>query len=232
MSTSHENTILSALSPRRTDANGAVLDALARSLAKTISYDPQLKDISDDALAEAVSSSEGALTYEQLIASVRSLSHRTRERAEELRQKQLEAAEEGVDYGFLLQCWRAYGRDGHLCAVRMLTISFLARWLQDKHYLIEEDEKDWCAREAVNQTEDLPLDEREKRCRDAYEETLVLLVMKKIERAMKKDPEKTATLISSWEKHYRDYYLLRFGKEPSMEIPEAKRQPATKSFAS
>lgn len=212
----------------RTVSDGLLADRLTRSVARSISYDPALREVGERELEKALLSAEGETEHSAVLAKIREYQQKTRQR--------LDAGAPGavsddiVNRGFFLQCWKAFLRDGDLCAVRPLTVSFLAKRLaKDKKY-IGDDELDWCAREAVRETEDLCTEEKSRRQQAAYEENTVLLVMHKFRRSMESNPEKTQALLDAWERDYTEYSVKQFGHEPDWSPSGFTRQPATHAF--
>ena len=226
-----ENTILAALTARNHDSADASFGPLARSIAATVSYDPSLKDVTPDQIAAVIRNSDAQLTHEALVAEVRAWREHAQQKVAIQKKKDDQKEEEdAINMGFLTQCLGVYERDGHLGAIRQLTLTFLSKWLQKKKELIQDDEIDWCARQAVRDAEPYEGEEKERRMRCAFEEAIVLLVINKIQRTKKKEPEKTATLISSWEKKYQEYFIRRFAREPDNSLPEGNRPAMTKAF--
>lgn len=226
-----ENAILAALTAKNHDTGDASFGPLARSLAATISYDPSLKDITPNEIAAVIQNTQARLTHEALVAELRAWREHARQGLAEMKKAETDREEEdAINLGFLTQCISVYDRDGHLGAIRQLTLTFLSNWLRKKKEIIQDDEIDWCARQAVRDAEPYEGEEKIRRQRLAFEEAIVLLVISKIQRTKKKEPEKTATLISSWEKRYQEYFIRRFGREPDNTLPEGNRPPMTKAF--
>lgn len=206
-------------------------DNLARSLARSISYDAALADMGEEEIRRALEGGPASTQHHVLLETLRLYRQKTRQRTEKtVPGPGRTVPENTVNKGFFLQCWHAFLRDGHLGTVRMLTVRFLAKWLTDTGRWIEEDEKDWCARNAVNENEERDPSERESRTRDAYDEAVVLLVMHKFSRSLEKQPEKTRELLDSWEKEYTEYCLKTFGNAPDWSPSGFTRTPATRAF--
>lgn len=226
-----EKTILAALTAKNHNTGDASFGPLARSIAATVSYDPSLKDITPDEIAAVIRNTQARLTHEALVAEVRAWREHARQGLAEMKKADTDREEEdAINMGFLTQCLGVYERDSHLGAIRQLTLTFLSNWLRKKKELIQDDEIDWCVRQAVRDAEPYETEEKERRQRLAFEEAVVLLVINKIQRTKKKEPEKTATLISSWEKRYQEYFVKRFGRKPDNTLPEGNRPAMTKAF--
>jgi len=192
-------------------ADGAAAAALARSLSTSISYDAGLQQLNAEELEAAVAESAPSTEHHVIIAAVR----KRRRNAEKTPGPHPDPRDgRMVNIGFFLRCWEAYSRDGHLRSIRMLTVSFLADWLTSEKKYIEDDEIGWCARTALKDAEahgDAP---DSRKAREAYDEAVVLLVMKKFAEGMKTKPEKVSALIEGWRKEYGDYCMKRFGAGP------------------
>lgn len=223
-----ENAVGKALAALGTDTIAA--NRLTLSVARSISYDKSLAEMKPSEIEAAVLSAGKTTEHHVILDAIREFRKRTREKADAIAPAPAPACNDAVNKGFFLQCWHAFLRDGHLGSVRMLTVRFLAKWLTDTGRWIEEDEKDWCARNAVNENEERDPSERESRTRDAYDEAVVLLVMHKFSRSLKKQPEKTRELLDSWEKEYTEYCLKTFGNAPDWSPSGFTRTPATKAF--
>ena len=228
-----ESVIFNALAKISGVTAGASLQQLARSIAKSVSYDPGLNAMTDDELASAVMHSGGKMEHSAVMAKIREYREKAAARSEELRNGPEPPSTETVNRGFFLRCWDAYRRDGDLSDLRYLTVSFLARWLLAEKKYIDDVEADWCARRAVEAAEpfdDLTAQAKEARQEAAFQEAVVLLVMNKFERALTKDRQKTQALLNGWRDEYTEYTVRQFGNEPDWSPTGANRQPAINLF--
>ena len=212
-------------------SNGAVIDALSRALSNTLEGGKELDGIPDSTLSRAVKEACTSLDYAQAIAMIRGYLRKYRDfKAAEAARSVAAAQEDTVNWGFFLLCWDAFRAQGDVCAVRPLTVSFLAKWLLKKKELIQDDEIDWCARRAVADAEALEGDEKERTMKASYEEAAVLLVMHKVGRSMQKDPDRTAAFIGEKRRQYTEYAVRQFGREPDWTVSGLRRKSATSAF--
>lgn len=228
-----ESVIFNALAKISGVTAGASLQQLARSVAKSVSYDAGLSAMSDDELAEAVMQGGAKMEHSAVMAKIREYREKAARRSEELRNAPPPPSTDAANRGFFLRCWDAYRRDGDLSDLRFLTVSFIAQWLLSQKKYVDDVEADWCKRRAIEATEqldELTREAKEARKDAAYFEAVVLLVMNKFERAMKKDPAKTQALIDGWRDEYTEYFVRQFGNEPDWSPTGANRQPAINLF--
>ena len=204
-----ENILFRALSERMSD--GAAAGELARSLARSISYDAGLQQLPASDLEAAVAQSAPSTEHHVIMERIRSLRGDAARAAGEERRKEDDRL---VNIGFFLQCHDAFCRDGHLRSVRILTVTFLADWLVDEGKYIEPDETAWCRRKAAKDTLAVGAQSGGREEKDAFSEAVVLLVMEKFRRAMENNPDRTSGLIDGWRKEYGDYCQQKYGHRP------------------
>ena len=226
-----EKSIHSALSSIRPDTPGSVIDALARSVTRSISYDAQLSRLTQDEIVKAITGSCRSDRHDQVMTALREYVQKYRAAKEEFsRRNAASANEDMISWGFLLQCWYCFLEHGDVCCVRPLTISFLSKWLVKKGEYIGKDELDWCAHRAVEDAEEFPREEKERRMTASYEETVVLLVMKKFEKTSKTNTERFNNLIDTKRKEYVEYHVSQYGHEPDWSTGIYRRTPAASAF--
>ena len=168
MENSLEKSIHSALSSIRPDTPGSIIDALARSVTRSISYDAQLSRLTRDEIVKAITGSCRSDRHDQVMTALREYVQKYRAAKEEFsRRSAASANEDMISWGFLLQCWYCFLEHGDVCCVRPLTISFLSKWLIKKGEYIGKDELDWCAHRAVEDAEEFPREEKERRMKEA-----------------------------------------------------------------
>lgn len=211
-------------------SDGARVEDLARSLSRTLSYDRDLRDEEPGAVADAVRDCVDTLDCAAALAAVRRRLRKAREAREAEEKRKSEALKhQAVNWGFFLRCWDAYRRDGDLCAVRILTVTFLARWLRETGEWVEPNELDWCAARAIRDAEDKGLSGKEKEsfAQNAFNEALVLTVMRKFERSLQANPGKTAAFLDARRGEYEEYSVKNFGYAPDWAVGPATRLPYT-----
>lgn len=199
------------------------LRSLAESVAGTIVYAPDLKDITEVFIEEAIEELNTP-NYTDTMETIRGYFKKGLTRADKARvdAENREAAAQ-TNWKYLVQSWDAFKRDGDLRSIMQIKLNFLSSWIISNPKMVSKDEIEWC-RNKSKEMATRGLDGNVEKEKNFLSELLVLYVMKKMQKSEKQEPGKITEFIEKKREGYNAWFKRKYNALPDWNTGKTYRR--------
>lgn len=210
---------------RRTGTNGGGQDieSLSASVANSIDYGPEFRDMRPETLRAAMEMAPDRSGYVELMQYARHMMALQKRIGVKDIPEENETARtvdrEMTNWGFLIKCRDAWQAKGHLGNVSDLTVGYTAAMIAESGRWLSEKEMEWCEKVSEKDYENCIDDEKRESARlNSKNEAIVTITMMKIDLKAEKEPEKVTSFFDEKRKKYEEYFMNLNGSEPDWSI--------------